>query len=238
MEYQIAAEIFETFPDYRRGVVVIRGAVNTRDGAELEALLRAEEERVRLRLGSGNVAEQPTVAAWREAYRRFGAKPSEHRSSIEAMLRRVVKPDRLPSINPLVDIGNIVSLRHLLPAGVHPLPASGPGLELRRAYPGDTFLPADGSPAEVPAPAEVVFVHGTDVLTRRWTWRQAAGTQTLAKTTDVFFNVDGLPPVGDDLVRAAMDDVVRLVVAHTGGSVVSSAVLSVDSPSMEIPAGR
>lgn len=237
MDYRIAPDLFQAYPGYRRGVVVVSGAVNTGDGAALEALLRAEEDGVRQRLGGANVAEHPAVAAWRDAYRRFGAKPSEHRSSIEAMLRRVVKPDRLPSINPLVDIGNIVSLRHLLPAGVHPLPGSGDaGLALRRARPGDEFVPADGSPAETPPPEEVVFACGGEVLTRRWTWRQAAGTQTLPATRDVFFNIDGLPPVDDDRVRAAMADIAGLVATHTGGRVLAAAVLSADNPSLALPA--
>jgi len=238
MQYRIAPDVFESYPGYRRGVVVVRGAVNTCEGAELESVLRADEERVRQRLGSGNVSEHAAIAAWRDAYRRFGAKPSEHRSSIEAMLRRVLKPDQLPSINPLVDIGNIVSLRHLLPAGVHPLPAAGGVLELRRSRPGDSFTPADGSPAEQPPPTEIVFALGTEVLTRRWTWRQAAGTQTLATTTEVFFNIDGLPPVSEDQVHAAVRDVETLVATNTGGRIVAASVLSAQCPSLEIPEWR
>lgn len=236
MEYRIAADIFGAYPGYSRGVVVVSGADNGRDALRLEIQLRAEEERVRERLGDGPVVERPEVASWREAYRRFGAKPSEHRSSIEAMLRRVLKPDRLPSINPLVDIGNIVSLRHLLPAGVHPLPASEPGLQLRRAQAGDSFVAADGSAAQAPAQGEVVFAQGAVVLTRRWTWRQAAGTQTLAQTRAVFFNIDGLPPVGDDRVREAMRNIEDLVVEHTGGHIVTTAVLSAQNPAILIPA--
>ena len=72
-------------------------------------------------------------------------------------MRRVLKPDTLPSINPLVDIGNIVSLQHRLPAGVHPFPALPQDIVLRRARTGDTFLPADGTPAEVPTPGEIVL---------------------------------------------------------------------------------
>lgn len=238
MNYRISPDIFESYPGYRRGVVVVRGAVNTREATGLESALREEEERVRERLGSGNVAEHPAIAAWRDAYRRFGARPSEHRSSIEAMLRRVLKPDRLPSINPLVDIGNIVSLRHLLPAGVHPLPATEGVLELRRARAGDSFTPADGSPTEEPPPTEVVFTLGDCVLTRRWTWRQAAGTQTLPATTDVFFNVDGLAPVDEDQVRAAMRDVEALVTTATGGRIVAASVLSAQSPLLAIPDRR
>lgn len=235
MQFRIAPDIFVSYPGYRRGIVVVRGAVNAAHGPGLAPVLRADEERVRQRLGSANVAEHPAIAAWRDAYRRFGAKPSEHRSSIEAMLRRVLKPDQLPSINPLVDIGNTVSLRHLLPAGVHPLPVADGVLELRRAAIGDTFVPADGAPAEQPPPTEVVLALGSEVLTRRWTWRQAAGTQTLPATTDVFFNVDGLPPIHEDDVQAAMRDIEDLVVRMTGGRIVASSVLSAHHPALQVP---
>lgn len=238
MQYRIAPDIFDAYPGYRRGVVVVRGAINAGKGTGLASALRAEEERVRQRLGIGNVAEHPAIAAWRDAYRRFGAKPSEHRSSIEAMLRRVLKSDPLPSINPLVDIGNVVSLRYLLPAGVHPLPSTGGVLELRRSASGDSFMPADGSPAEQPPPTEVVFALDAEVLTRRWTWRQAAGTQTLPSTTDVFFNIDGLPPTTDEAVDAALRDVEDLVASMTAGRIVAASVLSAGNPWLQIPPGR
>ncbi len=85
MDYHIASDIFDAHPRYRRGLVVLCNANNCDEGSRLEPLLRAEEEHLRHRWGTGPVAERAEIACWREAYRRFGAKPSEHRSSIEAM---------------------------------------------------------------------------------------------------------------------------------------------------------
>jgi DNA/RNA-binding domain of Phe-tRNA-synthetase-like protein len=238
IRYRIDQSLFSAHPDYRRGVVVVRGANNAATGTKLQAILRNEELRLRERLSNFNIVDVPVIAAWRDAFRQFGAKPSEHRSSIEALTRRILKPDQLPSINPLVDIGNIVSLRHLLPAGVHPLPPAGAQLELRPTIAGDSFLPVDGSPGEQPAPGEIVFSLSNEVLTRRWTWRQAAGTQTLAHATEVFFNVDGLPPSNPDLVFAAMRDIEEMVHEHTGGRVVLSAVLFKDQLEFSIPAAQ
>lgn len=235
LEYKISPAVFAAHPGYRRGVLVVHGASNTADGEALQGLLRAEEARLRERLHGSNIAEHPAIAAWRDAYRRFGAKPSEHRSSIEAMTRRVVKPDQLPTINPLVDIGNIVSLRYILPAGVHPLPGGGAAIELRPMESGDSFLPADGAAAESPSAGEIVFCQGQEVLTRRWTWRQAAGTQTLPQTSSVFFNIDGLQCITDDEVRAAMGDIEALVRQHTGGRIALSTVLKVEQPAVQVP---
>ncbi len=231
LHYRIAPEVFEAHPGCCRGVLVFDQLDNSGDGAALLPLLRAAEQQVRDTV-AGNVADHPRIAAWREAYRRFGAKPSEHRSSIEAMVRRVLQPGEIPSINPLVNIGNIVSLRHLLPAGVHPLGPGDASLELRTALPQDVFLPADGKPAESPPAGEIVFAAEHTVLTRRWTWRQAQGTQTLPETTRVFFNIDGLPPVSGDQVLAAMEDASALVLAHCCGVRVVSARLDAAQPQL------
>ncbi|WP_374668686.1 B3/4 domain-containing protein [Ramlibacter sp.] len=233
IRYAIAPEVLQQFPGYCRGVVWVRGARNGASVPAVTALLRAAEAEARQRV-TGNVAEHPRIAAWREAYRRFGAKPAEHRSAIEALLRRVLKPDDLPAINLLVDIGTLVSVRHLLPAGVHPIPPDGQGLTLRHASEGDRFLPAGSDTAETPAPGEVVFASGAEVLTRRWTWRQAAGTQTLPETSDVFFNVDGLAPCTRAEVEAAMADVEALVRAHAGGEI-TSVVLDAGRPQADLP---
>lgn len=233
LDYRIDPEVFAQHPGYCRGLLVFVKLDNTRPDPALAGLLGEAESSLRSAIG-GNVADDPRIAAWRDAYRRFGARPSEHRSSIEAMARRVLKPDSLPSINPLVDIGNIVSLRHVLPAGVHPLPARHGALELRPARAGDTFAPPDGGPAEQPPPGEIVLADGHEVLTRRWTWRQAAGTRTLPRTTALFFNVDDLPPTSMDDVQAAMTDVVALVSRFCGGELVLSAVLDASNPHARI----
>lgn len=232
-DYRIDDAVFAAHPDYRRGVVLVDAADNARGSAALVALLRESEAAARERV-VGNVAEHPCVAAWREAYRRFGAKPSEHRSAIEALLRRVTKPDALPSINPLVDLGNAMSLRHLTPIGVHPLDGLEGSLALRPARDGDEFAPPDGAPTESPPAGEIVLARGATVLTRRWTWRQAAGTQILPTTARCFVNVDGLPPATAGEVEAAMNEIATWVADALGGRVVRAEVLSASRPSMSL----
>lgn len=235
VHYSVAPEIFGQFPGYIRGVLVFDQLRNSVGDTHIEALLRQAEHRARDGLPV-NVADMPRIAAWRAAYRQFGAKPSEHRSSIEALLRRVGKPDSLPSINALVDIGNIVSLRHALPAGVHPLAQGEVTLQLRIARPGDRFRPADEETVEAVPPGEVVLAVDSEVLTRRWTWRQSVITRTLPETTRVFFNIDGLPPTSLAEVRAAMDEATDLVRQFCGGTLVAAGILQAHQPTLCSPA--
>lgn len=229
LHYRVAPELFAQHPGYALGVLVFDGCDNTRAAPEVTAALREAEARVRT-VSKLPVADWPEVVAWREAFRRFGAKPAEHRSAIEAMLRRVLKPDALPTINPLVDIGNALSLRHRLPVGVHPIRQLPREVALRQAEAGDLFLAAEGAEPETPAPGEVVLASGRDVLTRRWTWRQAAITRTMPDTTRVFVNVDALPPAGRDALDAAMRDAVDAVRSACGGKLLATAVLTDEAP--------
>jgi DNA/RNA-binding domain of Phe-tRNA-synthetase-like protein len=218
LHYEIAPEIFERFPGYVRGVVVAQGVSNGPAPERLVGMLREAEASLRGRLSLEGLAEHPRIKSWREAYRTFGAKPSEFRSSIEALARRALRNEPLPSINTLVDIGTIVSLRHLIPVGGHAIDVCTMDIALRLATGRETFVPFGSDKPERPLPGEVIFAEGDTVLTRRWTWRQGHHTLTLTETTAIEFNVDGLPPVAVTEVERASADLQELVQRFCGGS--------------------
>ena len=217
LSYSVSADVFARYPGYVRGVVVAHDVTNGPSPPELVQLLRDAEESVRGRMDPEQVAEEPRIKAWRDAYRAFGAKPAEFRSSVEAMARRALRGDELPAISALVDIGNIISLRHLVPAGGHAIDVLTGDIELRFATGQEEFVPFGAKELEHPLPGEVVFVEGDTVLTRRWTWRQANHTLTLPETRAIEFNVDGLPPVTQAEIEATCVEIAALVQRFCGG---------------------
>ena len=100
--YSIADEVFDLFPGYTRGVVLAFDVVNGASPHDLITILRDAEASLRERLSLEEVAVHPKIGPWREAYRSFGAQPSKFRSSIEAMVRRVLRDQEIPLINTLV----------------------------------------------------------------------------------------------------------------------------------------
>ena len=217
--YSISDEVFSLFPEYVRGVVLAYEVTNTESPPSLTEMLRAAEASVRDRLNLEELTAYPRIASWREAFREVGVKPSEFRASIEAMTRRVLRQQELPSINALVDIGNILSLRHLLPVGAHAIDVVSQDLALRRASGEEEFVPLGSDQIEHPVPGEIVLVEENTVLTRRWSWRQGNHTLTLTSTTAVEFNVDGLPPVPASEVEAICQELMELVQKFCGGRI-------------------
>jgi DNA/RNA-binding domain of Phe-tRNA-synthetase-like protein len=215
--YSVADEIFARFPDYARGVVLAFGVKNGDSPPELVALLREAEASLRGRMTIDQVAGEPRFVSWREAFRWFGAKASDFRASVEAMARRVVRGQEIPSINALVDIGNTVSLRHLIPAGGHAIDVVKQDISLRPAAGDEEFTAFGSTELEHPVPGEIILAEGEAVLTRRWCWRQAVHTLTLPETRAIEFNVDGMPPVPRKEVEDAGRETIALIERFCGG---------------------
>jgi DNA/RNA-binding domain of Phe-tRNA-synthetase-like protein len=217
VHYRVATEVFAKYPGYVRGILLAYGLANGASPEELVSELRAAEEGLRQRLALAGLAEHPRIRSWREAFRAFGAKPGDFRSSIEAMTRRALRGDPLPSINALVDIGNIMSLRYLVPAGAHAIDEVTEDLALRPADGTEDFVALGSEVVEHPEPGEIIFAEGNTVLTRRWTWRQGHATLTRLDSTAVEYNVDGLPPVTAAEVLDICQAISGLVQHYCGG---------------------
>ncbi len=219
---RVAPAIFEAFPEVRIGVVVFDGARNDREDPELGALLERESADAVSRLGTTPVAEHPQIASWREAYRRFGAKPKDHPSSIENLLRRVARSGPPRRIHPLVDLYNAVSLRHFVPVGGEDLDAVSGNVELRFATEAEPAARLLGEPLESARPpkaGEVIYADDVGALCRRWNWKEADRTKLTEKTTRGFLVVEALPPVGRAELDAALADLAALIEKHCGGRV-------------------
>ena len=202
---QVDAAVFELRPDYRAMLLAADGITPGASDEPSEALLRSAEAASREALRNRPVDELPHVAAWRDAYRAFGAKPQRTRNSLEALLRRAASG--LPRVNRLTDIYNAVSVLHLVPLGGEDLDRySGPPRLIRAtgAEPFDTV--ADGSEVvEHPEAGEVVWCDDGGVTCRRWNWRQAQRTQLRDDTGSALFILDALGPMDDAALHAAAD---------------------------------
>jgi len=233
IQYSISDEIFERFPEFMRGVVVAKNVVNQASLPELIQLLREAEANLRGQVNAETLITHPYIVSWREAFRSLGIKPSEYRPSLEAMARRVINGNELPSINALVDIGNIISLRHLIPVGGHSLNYVSQEISLRPASGEERFIPFGSEQMEHPEKGEFIFAEGEDVLTRRWVWRQSNHTLTELTTTFIEFNLDGLPPINENELKETGEELAELVKQFCGGEI-SAQILSRENPKILI----
>ena len=154
--YSISDQVYSKFTGYVRGVVVAHDVTNGQSPKELVALLREAEDVLRGQVNLDNLTQHPRIISWREAYRSFGAKPSEFRPSMEAMTRRVLRNQEIPSISALVDIGNVLSLKYLVPCGGHAIDHLTQDIELRLATGQEQFIAFGSDELENPLTGEKI----------------------------------------------------------------------------------
>lgn len=214
---QIHPEIFAIEPGYCWGKVVCQRFDNRRGLEEATMLLREVEARLRDDPALLDVVAHPKIAAWRQTFSRFGARPSKFQSSVEALARRARRGDALPPINPLVALYNAVSLRFLVPVGGDDLDLVSGDLHLRLARGDESFIPLGAEAEEPPEPGEVVYTDDAKVLCRRWSWRQGEASKISAATTSAVLNVHGVPPATPDEVARATETLADLARRICGG---------------------
>jgi len=226
----VALEIFALRPDYRALLVAVDGLVPRGGDEASDARVAAAEEAARAALAHRPVEELPQVAAWRDAYRAFGAKPQRTRNSLEALMRRA--EDGLPRVNRLTDLYNAISVLHQVPLGGEDLTRYAGPPRLVRASGQESFdTVADGDTVtEHPEAGEVVWCDDIGVTCRRWNWRQARRTALHEGTTSALFILDALAPLTVAQLHAAADDLIAQLTRLGPDVAAARRLIAVDTP--------
>ena len=224
-------EIVELFPGVVGGVLVTDGLLAGETAPELAEPFAAEQQTTLARLADTPLSEVPSPFAWRRAFRVFGVDPTAYRSAAEALLRRLTKQGSLPSINTLVDIGNLVSIRYALPVAVFDRDSITGTLTVRQATGDESFTDLGSGTTEQPEPGEVIFVDEAGrVAARRWCWRQSAESASSGSTTDVLVTVEGHHASARADVEAALADLDALLRSYAGAAETTIGIIDAGSP--------
>ncbi|MBA2366725.1 MAG: hypothetical protein H0V77_09790 [Actinobacteria bacterium] len=207
MRFSVAPVVFESFPGLRLVVALAEEIDNHSPKPDLLQLWRHTWEEAGRWKGTGvNAQSHPRVRPWRDAMGAIGVSGQKFPSSVEAILRRAMKGGEPFSINPLVDYYNLVSLRHVVPAGGFDLEKLDDKLELRLTRRGDMFLALDESEPLAVADGEVAYVTGQVVLTRHFVWRQSRAGLLMPGTRSVFLVSEILGTLGKRLADTVTED--------------------------------
>ncbi|MFI5175702.1 MAG: B3/4 domain-containing protein [Terriglobia bacterium] len=102
-------------------------------------LTRDIANRVRRELRLETLSEHPTAAGLRRLFRAAGCDPTRYRPSSEALLRRLLKGEEMPTIHPLVDLNNCLSASLVVPCCVMAEDALSPPFIFRAGKPGESY---------------------------------------------------------------------------------------------------
>lgn len=218
----ISNVIFDLYPDFYRGIVLVEDMTNQKSYKRVRKLLHGQVEARRSTESEGG----ERLIAWDRAHEKFGSDPKKYPPSIRALLARIETSPNLPFINSVVALFNYTSLKYLIPCGGDDIDRVEGNLVLGIAKGDERFVPLGGGEEEAPLPGEVIYYDDANgnVLCRRWNWRNGERTKIEVESKRLIINVDGLPPVAPKIVDQARDELAELLVAHCKAKVVVSSL--------------
>jgi DNA/RNA-binding domain of Phe-tRNA-synthetase-like protein len=230
----ISKEVFNRFPNFRRGIVVVHKMDNSGSSNELESLL--SEALVNAATNPIDLKADLRTTAWTDLYRELGCNPNKFPPAHLALLKRIQKPGAMiPFINKTVAIMNDNSIRGLLPVGGDDLRQAGETLELRFAVGDERFIPLnEPDKTEFSDPGEVIYVveETKEIMCRRWNWRNGFATRITEATQAIVMNIDGLGADNESHTISVRDRVAQMLQKYCGAEV-ETALLSPATPVFE-----
>jgi DNA/RNA-binding domain of Phe-tRNA-synthetase-like protein len=203
MHFSYSQAVLDEFPELVAGVCRVEGVTNATNVSIWTAHFSDLANR---RLAEGTEGSFPEIQAWRRAFGRMGLKPTQYRCASEALLRRLRNEGSLPSIHPLVDLCNAISVAFAIPVAVFDASRIAGDLEVRRADGSEVYETFNGD-NEHPDVGEVIFADSSArAHARRWVNRQSRYSAVRDDTTSALI-------VAEAMHEAARDDIARLVAA-------------------------
>jgi DNA/RNA-binding domain of Phe-tRNA-synthetase-like protein len=216
--FEYHPEILKRFPQISGGIIVATGMKNGPSTPVVQELFKSEQRAVLKRIETTPLSEIPSLAGWRTAFRMFGVDPTGYRSAAEALLRRLTKKGEIPSINLIVDLCNLVSIRYGLPVAAIDSRQINGTITVRFARGNETFINLGQAEGDHPPAGEVIFTDDKDVvIARRWCWRQSEESAGREDTTNMIITIEAQHQGGETMVRQAAEDLIKLLEENTGG---------------------
>ncbi|MEK7635115.1 MAG: phenylalanine--tRNA ligase beta subunit-related protein [Patescibacteria group bacterium] len=209
-------EVFEKFPGFNRGIIVIENLENKDAESEIQKML---DEQMQKRAGDGEgVLQSEFIKAWDDIYVKFGANPNKFPPSIKSLLKRVSKGGQIPFINSVVALFNIISLKYLIPCGGDDVDTIKGNLKLGIAKGDEDFTSLGSTELENPENGEVIYFDEVtnNVMCRRWNWRNGDFSKITTSTKKIVINVDGIGPANETLIVEARNELADLLTKYCG----------------------
>lgn len=189
MHFSYDAAVHSMFPELVSRTILIG---NIGGNADVSAEIERFSDVARERLQKTPEGEWPEIQGWRRAFSKMGLKPTQYRCASESLLRRFRKEDSLPSIHPLIDLCNAVSLAFAIPIAVFDIEKISGDLKVRPSR-GDEIYTAFSGDDETPEPGEIIFADSNNrAHARRWTNRQSGYSAVSPQTNDILIVTEAI----------------------------------------------
>jgi DNA/RNA-binding domain of Phe-tRNA-synthetase-like protein len=203
------------------GLIVCTGVISDvkvkRRTKETESLKQVILAKMRKNYKIEQLKNDPTVRAYRDLYWSLSIDPTKTRPSGEALLRRVLHGNDIPSISNVVDAYNLASLETIIPLSGFDRDLISPSLEIRFSNAQDE-LKGIGMDKPSKFSERVLLVADEKQILCVYPYRDADATKITGKTKTVLIIGYGAPGGDQNQLVGAVEKALVYVERAAGGS--------------------
>ena len=214
---RIEESLFEKFPSFKRGIIMVKNIDNAKENVEIQKLL---EKQIELRGKEDNLGHD-FVREWDNVHRKFNSNPNKYPPSVKSLLKRVQKGNSIPFINSAVALFNYISLKYFIPCGGDDFDSIKGNAVLGFATGEEKFVAIGKEKTETPDKGEVIYYddESLNVMCRKWNWRNGKFSIITENSKRIVINLDGVGPISEEYIKEARDEMVSLLRTFCGAEI-------------------
>lgn len=198
---------------------VMDNMINDSPTAELSQIRDRAVSELLATTSAEQLNDDPILVGFRVLHERVGVSNRKHVASPENLLSMLMRTGRLPTINPIVDIYNVVSCKRRLALGAHDLRCIVGNVSLRLTSGNETFVPLGSTTAKPIGRGEYAYVDDSNEILCRLEVRQVEKTKVTTSTTSCFYIVQGNAATTTRDLRETAEELIEMTQRFCGGNV-------------------
>lgn len=205
------------FPELKIAFGTVENIVVKPSGNMLDHIEKKILEEARAKYTLQNLKDEPIIRMYRDFYWLLDIDPTKTRPAGEALIRRVLRGNRVPRILNVVDAYNLVFIETRLAFSAYDLDKLNPPLTVRFSRINETFV---GMGKEIPQKLTGKEIILTDQRQIRslYPHRDAKNSRITRLTRSILLVVYGVPGIEGKVLEEGLTKSCELITAIAGGT--------------------
>ena len=172
---------------------------------DLDQIIIEIESELKSKYTIDNIKEDPIIAKYRNFYwKHLNLDPTKIRPSSEALIRRILKNQRIPKISSFVDAYNWASAASLIPLGAYDIETFNSPIIFRLTRENETFTPIGNEVKKLP-PNTLVISDKNEAILSQYPYRDSQFSMVTKNSKNIILIACGVPGISKDHLFYALN---------------------------------
>lgn len=216
MKFNVSKEVLDL--GINVAIVVIKGMKNKKENIDFNIYKDKILSGLRVDLSEETINNDNILKGFWKLHEKIGKTSKKDMSSPENLLNMLLSNGDIPSINLIVDIYNLVSVKTRLALGAHDLDKITGNVSLKLTDGAENFLPIGYSKLKPISKGEYSYIDDDNDILCRMEVRQVEKTKVMEETSSCMYIIQGNENTDNEQIKMAVDMLIDLTTKYCSGT--------------------